>query len=63
MQACELAEALSADAEGTVIDVYAQPRASRDRIVGVHDGMLKVAVRTQPDGRVNIDAANGDCAT
>ncbi|MGL1931162.1 MAG: DUF167 domain-containing protein [Desulfotalea sp.] len=34
--------------------VYAQPRASRTKLVGVHDGMLKIACTSPPvDGKAN----------
>lgn len=37
-----------------VLAVRAQPRASRDAIVGVHDGALKVALRAPPvEGAAN----------
>ncbi len=40
--------------DGLRIHVLAQPRASRDAIVGVHDGQLKVALRAPPvDGEAN----------
>jgi uncharacterized protein (TIGR00251 family) len=36
------------------IAVYVQPRASRTRIVGLHDGRLKVALAAPPvDGKAN----------
>lgn len=36
------------------MQVLAQPRASRDAIVGVHDGQLKVALKAPPvDGEAN----------
>lgn len=34
--------------------VYVQPRASRNSVVGLHDGALKVAVTSPPvDGKAN----------
>lgn len=36
------------------LSVRAQPRASRDSIVGVHDGALKIAITAPPvDGEAN----------
>ena len=41
-------------AEGVLLKVYTQPRASRTRVVGIHDGMLKVACTSPPvDGKAN----------
>jgi uncharacterized protein len=40
--------------DGLRVHVLAQPRASRDAIVGVHDGQLKVALTAPPvDGEAN----------
>ncbi len=45
---------LSADGDACVVPVYAQPRASRTAVVGVHDGMLKIALAAPPvDGEAN----------
>lgn len=46
---------LSASPDGTVlIRVYVQPKASRSRLVGLHDGCLKLAVAAPPvDGKAN----------
>jgi hypothetical protein len=46
---------LSASPDGTVlIRVYVQPKASRSRLVGLHDGCLKLAVTAPPaDGKAN----------
>jgi uncharacterized protein (TIGR00251 family) len=36
------------------LNVYLQPKASRDQILGWHDGELKIAVTTPPiDGKAN----------
>ena len=46
--------ALTGHPDGTVIAVYAQPRAGRTSVVGLHDGMVKVALRAPPvDGKAN----------
>ena len=40
--------------EGTRIDIYVVPRASRSRIVGEHDGRLKIQIAAPPvDGAAN----------
>lgn len=40
--------------EGVEIDVFVQPRASRSRFVGEHDGRLKVQLAAPPvDGAAN----------
>lgn len=40
--------------EGTRLEVYVQPRASRDAVVGTHDGAWKVALTAPPvDGEAN----------
>jgi len=37
-----------------LIRVYVQPKASRSRLVGLHDGCLKLAVAAPPvDGKAN----------
>ena len=46
--------AFAPTADGLRIQVLAQPRASRDAVVGVHDGQLKVALTAPPvDGEAN----------
>ncbi|MDR3090196.1 MAG: DUF167 family protein [Desulfobulbaceae bacterium] len=38
-----------------VISLYVQPKASRNEIVGIHDGALKLAVTSPPvDGQANV---------
>jgi hypothetical protein len=39
---------------GYILPVYVQPGASRDDVVGEHDGMLKLAVSAPPErGKAN----------
>ncbi len=41
-------------AGGAVLEILAQPRASRSRVVGEHDGRLKVQLAAPPvDGEAN----------
>jgi len=41
-------------ADGVEVDVVVQPRASRSRLAGEHDGRLKVALAAPPvDGAAN----------
>ena len=50
----DIGRTLTAESEGTVLAGYAQPRASLTALVGVHDGMLKVALMAPPvDGKAN----------
>ena len=50
----DLAPCLSNHPEGSVIEIYAQPRASRTRIIGLHDRMLKIGLAAPPvDGKAN----------
>lgn len=45
---------LEAMAGGSVLRVLVQPRASRTKIVGAHDGRLKIALAAPPvDGEAN----------
>jgi uncharacterized protein (TIGR00251 family) len=45
---------LTATATGVEIAIHAQPRASRSRLVGEHDGRLKVQLAAPPvDGEAN----------
>lgn len=46
--------AVSPCADGLVLRLYIQPKASRDSIVGLHGDELKVAITALPvDGRAN----------
>lgn len=37
-----------------IIRLYVQPKASRDQIVGLHDGEIKIAITAPPvDGQAN----------
>ncbi len=39
---------------GLILAVYVQPRASKTRLVGLYDGMLKIACSSPPvDGKAN----------
>jgi uncharacterized protein (TIGR00251 family) len=41
-------------AGGAVLELYVQPRASRSRVVGEHDGRLKIQLAAPPvDGEAN----------
>lgn len=41
-------------AEGTRINVYVQPRASKTAVVGMHDGCVKIRLAAPPvDGAAN----------
>lgn len=44
----------ASEKHGVTIDVLVQPRASRTKIVGEHDGRLKIALAAPPvDGEAN----------
>lgn len=46
--------AVSTCAEGLVLRLYIQPKASRDNIIGLHGDELKVAITAPPvDGKAN----------
>ncbi|MDH2997550.1 YggU family protein [Pasteurellaceae bacterium LFhippo2] len=50
MQAVELIE----NPQGIRLRIFLQPKASRDQIVGLHDGELKIAITAPPvDGQAN----------
>ncbi len=37
-----------------ILDLYVQPKASRTRVVGLHDGAIKLAITAPPvDGKAN----------
>ena len=47
---------LQKTAEGCRIFLYIQPRASRNRVVGLHDGRLKIQIAAPPvDGAANAE--------
>jgi uncharacterized protein (TIGR00251 family) len=40
--------------EGVQISLYVQPGASKSEIVGIHNGMLKIKIKSPPvDGKAN----------
>jgi len=41
---------MSSHEEGTLIDVWVVPGASRTEIVGAHDGALRVRIAVAPEG-------------
>lgn len=46
------------DAQDLILRLYAQPKASRDKIVGLHGDELKVAITAPPvDGKANAHLA------
>ncbi|MEW7312252.1 DUF167 family protein YggU [Buttiauxella gaviniae] len=46
--------AVSLSADGLVLRLYIQPKASRDSIIGLHGDELKVAITAPPiDGKAN----------
>jgi uncharacterized protein len=52
----ELTGLLVSDREGVLVPVYVKPRASRSRIVGLHEGRLKIALAAIPvDGEANVE--------
>lgn len=52
----DLSDAVAAHRDGATVAVYAQPRASRTAVIGLHDGMVKVALKAPPvDGKANTE--------
>ncbi len=50
----EASRGVTRSASGVRIQVLAQPRASRDAFVALHDGQVKIALRSAPvDGEAN----------
>jgi uncharacterized protein len=46
---------LKATAEGVEVSVLVQPRSSRTKVLGLHDGRLKIALTAPPvDGEANV---------
>ena len=49
-------DALQPDGSGLRLEIYAAPRAHKSKIVGLHDGRLKVQVAAPPvDGSANAE--------
>ena len=45
---------LVAQDDGTVLPIVAQPRSSRNAVLGIYDGMIKVALKAPPvEGQAN----------
>ncbi len=45
----DLSSALLQTPDGVVVRVYVQPKARRERLIGLHAGRLKLAVTEPPD--------------
>jgi uncharacterized protein (TIGR00251 family) len=44
------------DGSGVVVQILVQPRASRSKVVGIHDGAFKIQLTSAPvDGAANKD--------
>lgn len=42
------------EGDDLILRIYVQPRASREEIVGIHDGALKIRITAAPvDGKAN----------
>lgn len=53
-----------ATADGVSVAVYVSPRASRSRVVGEHDGRLKLQIAAPPvDGEANDEVVRFVAAT
>jgi uncharacterized protein (TIGR00251 family) len=51
-----MSSAVRTTEEGAVVEIYVQPRASRNEIVGIHEGRLKVRLTAPPvEGEANKD--------
>lgn len=49
-----MSQAASFDGDDLVLRLYVQPKASRDKIVGLHNEELKIAITAPPvDGKAN----------
>jgi uncharacterized protein len=47
-------EFIRKNAEGTTVEVYVQPRASKNEVCGIHEGILKVRLTAPPvEGEAN----------
>lgn len=50
----ELASCLRTSQESTLLEVLVSPKASRNAVVGIHDGRLKIQIQSPPvDGAAN----------
>jgi uncharacterized protein (TIGR00251 family) len=50
----ELLECLRSSPRGTLLDVYVQPKSSKNELVGIHQGSLKVKLTAPPvEGEAN----------
>jgi len=53
-RAAEIAAVLTRTAAGVTIPCYVQPRSSREAVLGVHDGAVKIALTAPPvEGQAN----------
>ena len=50
----EVAGAIEQTPSGVIVRIYAAPRASANKVVGLHDGAIKIALAAPPvDGAAN----------